>query len=75
MDRRWMSRRRFCRFGPVGLKKLTREQAGVFMEIEYPQGGPIALTGETFDTIGEFYEAILQAFKDLNPPLNVSRQL
>jgi hypothetical protein len=38
----------------------------VFMQIEYPEGGPIALVaGETFPTIGAFYDAILAAFQQL----------
>jgi hypothetical protein len=33
------------------------------MEIEYPQGGPIALAlSTTFTTIGDFYDAVLAAF-------------
>jgi len=61
----------------VALRKLTKEQAGVFMDIEYPQGGPIAFATGTNKptTIGEFYEAILAAFKKLNPTLSVDRQL
>ena len=36
----------------------------VFMEIEYPEGGPVALSlGETYPTIGAFYDAILAAFQ------------
>ncbi|MCA9190083.1 MAG: hypothetical protein KDA99_30870, partial [Planctomycetales bacterium] len=60
----------------VVLRKLTKEQAKVFMDIEYPQGGPIAIAaGQSFPTIGEFYEAILATFKQLTPPLNTVRQL
>lgn len=61
----------------VGLRKLTRQQAGVFMEIEYPQDGPIVTTAvaATYDSIGEFYEAIWRAFNSLNPPLSTDRQL
>ncbi len=58
----------------VGLRKLDKDQLKVFMEIEYPQHGPIGFSrGPT--TIGEFYSAILQAFKDLVPPLSLERQL
>lgn len=36
------------------------------MQIEFPEGGPVALAlDETFTTIGEFYDAILNAFKKL----------
>ena len=61
----------------VTLRKLSREQAGVFMAIEYPDGEPLAFAApaETFDSIGEFYKAILAAFTSLNPPLSVDRQL
>ena len=38
----------------------------VFMEIEYPESGPVALAmGELYPTIGAFYDAILKAFKEL----------
>jgi photosystem II stability/assembly factor-like uncharacterized protein len=60
----------------VALRKLTKEQAKVFMDIEYPEGGPIAVTAaETFATIGTFYNAILDAFRNLNPTLSIARQL
>jgi hypothetical protein len=37
-----------------------------FMEIEYPEGGPVALRrNEQYTTIGEFYNAILDAFREL----------
>jgi hypothetical protein len=48
----------------------------VFMEIEYPESGPIALAmGELYPTIGAFYDAILAAFKQLNPTISGERQL
>ena len=61
----------------VQLRKLSRDQARVFMEIEYPQGGPLALAAgvDSFNAIGEFYEAILAAFKELNPTLSLDCQL
>jgi hypothetical protein len=59
----------------VALRKLDKAQAKVFMEIEYPQHGPVALAGESPVTIGEFYESVLNAFKTLEPPLSTSRQL
>jgi photosystem II stability/assembly factor-like uncharacterized protein len=58
----------------VTLRKLSREQAGVFMEIEYPQAGPVTHSVSTA-TIGDFYVAILAAFRALNPVLLVNRQL
>lgn len=59
----------------VTLRKLSREQAGVFMEIEYPQEGPVTRAVSTVATIGDFYEAILTAFQDLKPILLENRQL
>jgi hypothetical protein len=48
----------------------------VCMEIEYPENGPIALAlGETYPTIGAFYDAILVAFQQLAPPMSGQRQL
>jgi photosystem II stability/assembly factor-like uncharacterized protein len=60
----------------IALKRLSREQAKVFMEIEYPQDGPIAVAAvPTFNSIGAFYAAILSTFQTLNPPLDLARQL
>lgn len=63
----------------VALKKLTRKQARVFMDIEYPHGGPVANAGVsslvTYDSLGEFYETVLAVFKKLNPTLDTTRQL
>jgi hypothetical protein len=48
----------------IYLAGLTRQMVKeVFMEIEYPQSGPIAFaTSTTFTTIGEFYDAVRAAF-------------
>ena len=59
----------------VALRKLTREQAAVFMEIEYPQDGPISFAAPPPVTIGAFYASILEAFKILNPALSTGRQI
>ncbi|QIO54609.1 hypothetical protein HA461_25820 (plasmid) [Rhizobium leguminosarum bv. trifolii] len=61
----------------VSLRKLDKAQAKIFMEIEYPQDGPLAFAAatETFDSIGEFYAAIFGAFQELNPTLAVDRQI
>jgi photosystem II stability/assembly factor-like uncharacterized protein len=60
----------------VGLKRLSRDQAAVFMDIEYPQPGPIALAAApTYNSIGEFYAGVLATFESLNPPLSTTRQL
>jgi hypothetical protein len=60
----------------VALRKLDEAQLDTFMQIEYPQGGPIAglEAATTFNTIGEFYAAIWNAFETLNPPLSLDRQ-
>lgn len=47
----------------------------VAMQIEYPEGGPIALATEPYQTIGAFYTAIQQAIKELLPSFDVSKQL
>ncbi|MCE7066662.1 ferritin-like protein [Dyadobacter sp. CY326] len=58
----------------VPLRGLNREGVRIFMEIELPEGGPVAFA-DTFPTIGAFYSAILDAFVSLNPPLDTTRQL
>jgi len=62
----------------IALQGLSKEVVrDVFMEIEYPENGPIAHSlAETFTSIGEFYDAILDAFKTL-PPASITgaRQL
>lgn len=62
----------------VALEGLSkRVAADVFMEIEYPEHGPVALAlGQTYPTIGAFYEAILAAFRQLPPDsITGARQL
>jgi hypothetical protein len=53
----------------VWLAGLSRAMVrGVYMEIEYPEGGPIAkFLDQTYPTIGGFYDAILAAFCRLSP--------
>jgi hypothetical protein len=47
-----------------GLTKKVVEE--MYMQIEFPEGGPIAMfLGEVFPTIGDFYDAILDAFRSL----------
>lgn len=59
----------------ISLRRLTPSQLKVFMDIEYPEGGPItAEAARSFDTIGEFYAALLQAFETVNPTLDVKKQ-
>jgi hypothetical protein len=61
----------------VYLAGLSRDYLEhVFMEIEYPENGPIVMAlGETYPTIGAFYDAILEAFKNLSPPITGKNQL
>jgi len=48
----------------TGLTKKIVEK--MYMEIEFPEKGPIALfLAEVFPTIGDFYDAILDAFRKL----------
>jgi len=58
-------------------KPYVRE---VYMEIEYPENGPLVLmlesvVTESFATIGEFYDAVLEAFENNAIPFDGSRQL
>jgi hypothetical protein len=61
----------------VALTRLTKEVVkDVFMEIEYPQYGPIAFElGATYPTIGAFYDAILAAFEKHTGDITGQRQL
>lgn len=48
----------------------------VFMQIEYPENGPVALAlGEDYVTIGAFYDAILGGFQLIKPALSSAKQL
>jgi hypothetical protein len=51
----------------VALTGLTKQVVDeMYMQIEFPEEGPIALfRGEVFPTIGDFYDAILDAFRKL----------
>jgi len=60
----------------VCLQGLSEEAVRLFMEIEYPEHGPVALKlDDTFPTIGSFYTAIQAAFETLQPELAEERQL
>jgi hypothetical protein len=54
----------------VLLSGLTNDVVkSTFMEIELPESGPVAFTrGMAFPTIGAFYDAIFQAFQQIDPP-------
>lgn len=48
----------------------------VYMQIEYPEAGPVVLAlGETYPTIGAFYDAILDTFKQVSPSVSETNQL
>jgi hypothetical protein len=53
----------------VSLGGLTKDVVkSTFMEIELPESGPLAFArGMAFPTIGAFYDAILQAFQQIDP--------
>jgi hypothetical protein len=61
----------------VYLAGLTRQMVKeVFMEIEYPQAGPIAFAlSTTFPTIGDFYDAVLDAFVQNAAAITGAKQL
>ena len=58
----------------VSLAAFSTQQIQVFMSIEYPEHGPIALLACVYSTIGAFYTAIETAFNTLRPPLSLDRQ-
>ena len=58
----------------VPLRALSKEAAKLFMDIEYPEHGPVFLA-EEFPTIGAFYSAIQEAFERLKPALNEAKQI
>ena len=48
----------------------------VMMQIEFPENGPVAIASvETFPTIGDFYDAIQDAFATLAPAIDAAAQL
>lgn len=59
----------------ISLRRLSPSQLKTFMDIEYPEGGPIStFAAHTYPTIGAFYAALLWAFEHLNPSLDVHYQ-
>src|SRR5262249_51932040 len=53
----------------------NKDQVWKFMQIELPEH-PLALRKRTdFATIGEFYDALCQAFVDVKPKFSTARQL
>ncbi|HUA58743.1 MAG TPA: ferritin-like protein [Verrucomicrobiae bacterium] len=61
----------------VTLAGLTKPYIrDVYMQIEYPESGPIALhLGMSYPTIGAFYDAVEAAFLKLKPTLSATNQL
>lgn len=59
----------------VPLGGLTKDLLAIFMQIEFPEDGPVALAAEEVPTIGDFYTAIQEAFDRLQPALSLDRQL
>jgi hypothetical protein len=60
----------------AGLSKLYIQQ--VYLQIEYPEGGPVPFAlapEETYPTIGNFYDKVLETFQRLKPNLSGERQL
>jgi hypothetical protein len=54
----------------VDLRPLTRRQIAVFMQIEYPEFPPIAVTmAKRSATIGAFYSIIAEAFQKMQPTI------
>lgn len=57
----------------IALRRLTPSQLKSFMDIEYPEGGPITML-QSFDTIGAFYAALGRAFRIVSPRIDTSLQ-
>lgn len=62
----------------VPLGGLTKDLLAIFMEVEFPEEGPVEHEDggdREVPTIGDFYTAIQQAFDTLQPALSLDRQL
>lgn len=60
----------------VFLGGLDKDSLEMYMEIEFPENGPVALAfGEVYPTIGAFYDAISTVFQQLGPPMSAKNQL
>lgn len=60
----------------VDLLPLGSESLDTFMQIEYPEKGPMAFAArEVFPTIGDFYDAISAAFEQVQPPIVPAKQV
>lgn len=57
----------------VCLSGLTRDViSGVYMQIEWPEGGPVAVDAESWPTIGAFYDHITAGFQALESSLTLA---
>jgi len=60
----------------IELQGLTPEAIELFMDIERPSWDPIGgYKKESYDTIGQFYDAIQEAFERLQPDLSTDGQV
>lgn len=60
----------------VHLSGLTKDYvADVYMQIEYPEAGPVAEAEPKTDTIGAFYDCIAAVIGALQPSFDASEQL
>lgn len=60
----------------VSLQALSPKAIEVFLKIEFPEGGPVAVAPlASLSTIGAFYSAIENAFNSIQPTLSQDRQL
>jgi hypothetical protein len=59
----------------VDLQPLSNDTLKTFMAMEYPDHAPVALSGGSFATIGQFYAAIGEAFIRLKPQFTGKHQV
>lgn len=60
----------------VSLSGLTLDYVSdVYLQIEYPESGPVAATEDGPPTIGAFYDAIAAAFESSQPSIGTDHQL
>jgi hypothetical protein len=63
----------------VYLSGLSKQYLrNVFLPIEYPENGPVhfdSALADTYQTIGNFYDAVLETFQRVKPQLTAAKQL
>ena len=59
----------------IPLRGLSKRALKLFMQIEYPEDGPVAMDAGVFMSIGAFYNAIESAFENLQPRLCADGQV